>query len=80
MQLSMFRFSPRSYACPVRAGVVLVSMVTSVVLAGGGSGVLAQSSSPIIIAAASTVVHSPRLSPTADCVMFMVRTILLEIR
>jgi uncharacterized protein GlcG (DUF336 family) len=43
----MFRFSPRSYACPVRAGVVLVSMVTSVVLAGGGSGVLAQSSPPI---------------------------------
>src|ERR1700739_4214283 len=31
-------------------------------------------------AAVSTVVHSPRLSPTADCVIFIVRTILLEIR
>src|SRR5258705_9888785 len=39
-----------------------------------------QSSSPIMMAAASTVVHNPRLSPTADCVMFIVRTILLEIR
>src|SRR5215469_14458696 len=31
-------------------------------------------------AAVSTVVHNPRLSPTADCVMFIVRTILFEIR
>ena len=39
-----------------------------------------QSSSPMRIAAPKTVVHRPRLSPTADWVMFMVRTILLEIR
>jgi len=39
-----------------------------------------QSSSPIKTAAVSTVLHNPRLSPTADCVMFIVRTILFEIR
>ena len=33
-----------------------------------------------MIAAARTVVHLPCLSPTADWVMFMVRTILLEMR
>ena len=32
------------------------------------------------IAAAIVVVHSDFLSPTADCVMFMVRTILFDIR
>ena len=36
--------------------------------------------SKIRIAAAITVVHSPRLSPTAVCVWFMVRTILLDSR
>lgn len=41
---------------------------------------ISQSSSPINTAAVSTVVHNPRLSPTADCVIFIVRTILLEIR
>lgn len=40
----------------------------------------AQSSSPIKTAAVSTVLHNPRLSPTADCVIFIVRTILFEIR
>ena len=40
----------------------------------------AQSSSPIRMAAPRTVVQRPRLSPTADCVTFMVRTILLEMR
>ena len=39
-----------------------------------------QSSSPIKNAAVSTVVHNPRLSPTADCVIFIVLTILFEIR
>src|SRR2546422_10110765 len=39
-----------------------------------------QSSSPMRMAAPRTVVQRPRLSPTADCVTFMVRTILLEIR
>jgi hypothetical protein len=39
-----------------------------------------QSSSPIKNAAVNTVVHNPRLSPTADCVIFIVRTILFEIR
>src|SRR5437899_9494240 len=39
-----------------------------------------QSSSPMRMAAPRTVVHRPRLSPTADCVTFMVRTILLEMR
>jgi hypothetical protein len=39
-----------------------------------------QSSSPSRMAAARTVVHRPRLSPTADWVMFMVRTILLDMR
>jgi hypothetical protein len=34
----------------------------------------------ISTADAITVVHSPRLSPTADCVTFAVRTILLEMR
>jgi len=37
-------------------------------------------SSRISTAAAMVVVHSPRLSPTADCVMLLVRTILLEMR
>jgi hypothetical protein len=37
-------------------------------------------SSRINTAAAMVVVHSPRLSPTADCVTLLVRTILLEIR
>jgi hypothetical protein len=36
--------------------------------------------SKIMIAAAITVVHFPFLSPTADCVMFMVRTILFDKR
>ena len=36
--------------------------------------------SKIKIAAAITVVQRPCLSPTADCVMFAVRTILLEMR
>ena len=36
--------------------------------------------SKIKIAAAITVVHKPRLSPTADCVTLAVRTILFEIR
>ena len=37
-------------------------------------------SSRISTAAAMVVVHSPRLSPTADCVTLLVRTILLEMR
>lgn len=36
--------------------------------------------SKIKTADAITVVHNPRLSPTADCVTFAVRTILFEIR
>jgi len=36
--------------------------------------------SRISTAAAMVVVHSPFLSPTADCVMLLVRTILLEMR
>jgi hypothetical protein len=44
------------------------------------NGLQSQSSSPIKNAAVRTVVHNPRLSPTLDCVIFMVRTILLEIR
>lgn len=36
--------------------------------------------SKIRIAAAIVVVHSDFLSPTADCVMFIVRTILFDIR
>lgn len=36
--------------------------------------------SPNRMAAESTVVQSPRLSPTADWLMLMVRTILLEMR
>src|SRR6266478_1095393 len=39
-----------------------------------------QSSSPMRMAAPRTVVQRPRLSPTADWVTFMVRTILLEMR
>ncbi len=46
---------------------------------GSGDGV-DHSPIPSRIEAASTVVHKPRLSPMADCVMFMVRTILLEMR
>jgi hypothetical protein len=38
------------------------------------------SSIPSKIAPASTVVQSPRLSPIADWVIFIVRTILFEIR
>ena len=37
-------------------------------------------SSRISTAAAIVVVHNPRLSPTADCVILLVRTILLEMR
>ena len=37
-------------------------------------------SSRISTAAAIVVVHFPRLSPTADCVTLLVRTILLEMR
>ena len=37
-------------------------------------------SSRIRTAAAIVVVHLPRLSPTADCVILLVRTILLEMR
>ena len=37
-------------------------------------------SSRISTAAAMVVVHLPRLSPTADCVMLLVRTILFEMR
>ncbi len=37
-------------------------------------------SSRISTAAAIVVVHSPRLSPIADCVTLLVRTILLEMR
>ena len=37
-------------------------------------------SSRISTAAAIVVVQSPRLSPTADCVTLLVRTILLEMR
>ena len=37
-------------------------------------------SSRISTAAAMVVVHLPRLSPTADCVTLLVRTILLEMR
>jgi hypothetical protein len=40
----------------------------------------AYSSTPSRIEAASTVVHRPRLSPMADWVISMVRTILFEIR
>jgi hypothetical protein len=36
--------------------------------------------SRISTAAAIVVVHLPRRSPTADCVMLLVRTILLEMR
>ena len=36
--------------------------------------------SKIKTAEAITVVHKPRLSPTADCVTLAVRTILLEMR
>ena len=36
--------------------------------------------SKIVTAEAITVVQRPRLSPTADCVTFAVRTILLEMR
>jgi hypothetical protein len=36
--------------------------------------------SKIKIAAAMVVVHHPRLSPIADCVTFLVRTIRLEMR
>ena len=41
---------------------------------------LSENQSNIKIAAAITVVHNPRLSPTADCVTLAVRTILFEIR
>jgi hypothetical protein len=60
----------------VQADVIKLGSRSNERLPGGP----AQSSSASRIAAASTVVHRPRLSPTADCVMFMVRTILFEIR
>src|SRR5271157_5431874 len=43
-------------------------------------GQISYSSTPRRMDAARTVVQRPRLSPIADCVISMVRTILLEMR
>ena len=54
--------------------------VMETMYAGNCGLVPGRDQSKISTADAITVVHSPRLSPTADWVTFAVRTILLEIR
>ena len=69
---------PRSHGCLPRATVARPTK--KAMPAGMAFQPRTRTQSKISTADAITVVHSPRLSPTADCVTFAVRTILFEIR
>ena len=80
LEVRFFRFHEQGQ--PRQAGLAPMFCFLMNLDSGYGhrAGASSDYSSRIKTAAAIVVVQRPRLSPTADCVMLLVRTILLEIR